>query len=196
MKSFTRNMLGAGVASLVALSAAAPAQAQYYPYSRGGFDIGSIVRGIGTAVAVGAIAKAVTGRGYGNYGYGNGAYGNGNYGYGNGAYGNRDYGYDRGYGNGNYGYGDRGYGYGAQGNSDYAVNACASQAQRYGRVSISDVERRGSRSLRVRGVIDAAGYNNGGYNDGGYDNYGARSFSCSVRDDGRITDFDVGRSRY
>lgn len=188
MKNFKRNTLGFGVASLLALGAAAPAQAQYYPQSRGGFDVGSIVRGIGTAVAVGAIANAVRGRG--NYGYGNG-----NYGYGNGAYGNGNYGYDRGYGNGNYGYergyGNTGYGYGAQGNADYAVNACASEAQRYGRVSIGDVERRGSRSLRVRGVIESAGYN-----DGGYDNYGGRSFSCSVRADGRITDFDVGRSRY
>lgn len=191
MKSIIKNTLGAGVATLMALGAAAPAQAQYYPYpqSRGGLDVGGIVRGIGTAEAVGAIMDAVRGRGYGNRNYG---YGNRDYGYGNGGYGNGDYGYERGdYGNGSYGYGDRSYGYGVQGIEHHAVNACASQAQRYGRVSISDVERRGNRSLRVRGVIDA-----GGYNNGGYDNYGGRSFSCSVRDDGRITDFDVGRSRY
>lgn len=200
MKSLIKNSLGAGVAMLLVLGAAAPAQAQYYPYpqSRGGLDVGTIVRGIGTAVAVGAIVDAVQGRGYGNrnYGYGNRnygyGYGNRDYGYGNGAYGHGNYGYERGgYGNGSYGYGDRGYGYGVQGNADHAVNACASQAQRYGRVSISDVERRGSRSLRVRGVIDA-----GGYNNGGYDNYAGRSFSCNVRVDGRITDFDFGRSRY
>lgn len=191
MKSFIKATLVAGVAGVVSLSAAAPAQAQYYPYPQSrssGIDMGQIVRGIGTAVAVGAIANAVRGRssgGYGGYGvYGNGGYGNGGYGvYGNGGYG---------------GYGNQGYGYGNQNMESYAVDACASQASRYGRVSVSDVDRRSSRTLRVRGVIDAAGYNNGGYG-GGYGNYGnyeRRSFSCSVRTDGRITDFDLGRSRY
>lgn len=193
MKSFTKVTLIAGVAGLVTLSAAAPAQAQYYPYPESrssGIDVGQIVRGIGTAVAVGAIANAVRGRS-------NGGYSNGGYGvYGNGGYGNGGYG--GGYGNQGYGYGNQGYGYSNQNVEGYAVNACASQASRYGRVSVSDVDRRGSRTLRVRGVIDAAGYNNGGYG-GGYGNYGnyeRRSFSCSVRTDGRITDFDLGRSRY
>lgn len=195
MKAFMKTTLGLGAAGLVSFGLAAPANAQYYPYpqSRGsGIDVGQIVRGIGTAVAVGAIANAVRGRG--NGGYSNGGYGvYGNGGYGNGGYGNGGYG---GYGNG--GYGNQGYGYGNQNMESYAVDACASQASRYGRVSVSDVERRGSRTLRVRGVIDAAGYNNGGYG-GGYGNYGnyeRRSFSCSVRTDGRITDFDLGRSRY
>jgi len=30
---------------------------------------------------------------------------------------------------------------------------------------------------------------------GGYDNYGGRSFLCSVRADGRVTNLDFGRSR-
>ena len=74
-------------------------------------------------------------------------------------------------------YGD---GYGDRYRDDYrnAVNACASEAQRYGRggqVNVTEVERRGYDSYRVRGVIDA-GYNNygsyGSYgrNDSRYDN--------------------------
>ena len=54
-----------------------------------------------------------------------------------------------------------------------AVNACGYEAERYGRggqVSITDIERRGSDSYRVRGFIDA-GYANQGYGryDRGYD---------------------------
>ena len=73
---------------------------------------------------------------------------------------------------GRYGYGNR-----DRYQNDYrnAVNACASEAQRYGRggqVNITDVERQGYDSYRVRGVIDAS-YNEGRY--GRYDNrYGSR----------------------
>ena len=63
-----------------------------------------------------------------------------------------------------------------------AVDACTRQAQRYGRVSITEVERRSERTYRVRGIAEA------GYND-------RRSFKCDVRDDGRITDFDTNRIR-
>lgn len=90
------------------------------------------------------------------------------------------------------GYGYGGYGYGEQA----AVDACAYQAQRYGRVSVTDVDRRGSRSYRVRGVVDAS--NNYGYNRGyeRYDNYRERrAFQCTAREDGRITDFDTDRYR-
>ena len=59
--------------------------------------------------------------------------------------------------------------------NDYqaAVNACAHEAERYGRgsqVSVTDVDRRGYDNYRVRGVIDA-GYGNDGYGryDRGYD---------------------------
>ena len=67
-----------------------------------------------------------------------------------------------------YGYGNR-----DRYRDDYrsAVNACTNEAQRYGQggqVNITDIERRGSDSYRVRGVIDA-GYNtygrNGRYED-------------------------------
>ena len=57
-----------------------------------------------------------------------------------------------------------------------AVNACGYEAERYGqggRVSITEVERRGSESYRVRGVIDAGYNNNQRY--GSYDRYGRRA---------------------
>ena len=67
-----------------------------------------------------------------------------------------------------------GYGYRDRYRDDYrnAVNSCGYEAERAGRgrVSITDVDRRGSSSYRVRGVIDAGyGYDNRGY---GYDNRG------------------------
>ena len=77
--------------------------------------------------------------------------------------------------------GTRGGGYEREGER-YAVDACAREAQRYGRVSITQVDRRDNRSYRVRGVIE------GNYNE-------RRAFECDVRDDGRITDFDTSRIR-
>ncbi|HEX8214750.1 MAG TPA: hypothetical protein VF582_04670 [Allosphingosinicella sp.] len=196
MNVFSKSLVGAGAAALVTLTAAAPAQAQYYPYpeQRRGVDLGAIARGVATAGAVAAVVGAITnatrGATYGNGTYGNGTYGNGTYG--NGTYGNGTY------GNGGYGYPNQGagYGYGNQSFEQAAVNACASQAQRYGRVSVDNVELRSRSTVRVRGMIEA----NAGYNAGGYGNYGAgverRTFDCSFRSDGRITDFDTGKIRY
>ena len=154
----------------------------------------------------------------------------------------RDYGYDRGIGigdvitgvavlggisaianaigrdGGRYGYGSR-YRY----RDDYrnAVNSCGYEAERAGRgrVSVTDVDRRGSYSYQVRGVIDSGygGYDRGygsydrgygsydrgygsydrGYGgyDRGYDRYGYNNrmdrvaFTCTARSDGRITGF-------
>ena len=67
---------------------------------------------------------------------------------------------------------------GGQSFQDAAVEACAREAQRYGSVSISDVRSQSSSTLRVSGVI-------------GTSNYDRRSFGCSFREDGRITDFDI-----
>ena len=199
MKAFSKTLVGAGAAALVALTAAAPAQAQYYPYpdQRRGADLGAIARGVATAGAVaaviGAITNATRGGGYGGvYERGNGGYGNGTYG--NGTYGNGTYGNGT-YGNGGYGYPSQsGYGYGNQNFERAAVDACGSQAQRYGRASIDNVEMRSRDTLRVRGMIEA---NAGGY--GGYGSYGnsieRRTFTCSFRSDGRITDFDTPRVR-
>lgn len=70
--------------------------------------------------------------------------------------------------------------YGSRYRDDYrnAVNSCAYQAERAGRgrVNITDVDRRGNYSYRVRGTIDGGyGYGNRGYDNryGGYnDRYG------------------------
>jgi hypothetical protein len=91
----------------------------------------------------------------------------------------------------------------------YAVNACAYQAQRYargGRISVTDVDRRGRNSYRVRGVIDAGYSDFGRY--GSYDRYNRydrydrynRSaqrvqFACTARADGRVTEFAIN-NRY
>ena len=95
-----------------------------------------------------------------------------------------------------------------------AVNACGYQAERYGqggRISVTDVERRGSNSYRVRGVIDAGYANYGSYGryDARYDRYGRDdrygrndrygrydqriAFACTARSNGRVTDFDIDR---
>jgi hypothetical protein len=119
-----------------------------------------------------------------------------------------------------YGYGNR-YRY----RDDYrnAVNACGYEAQRYGRgrVSITDIDRRGN-GYRVRGVIDGQGGFGGGYGGqggyGGYDGYGRNdrydrndrysrydrydrydarvAFTCKTDSYGRVRDFDVNRYRY
>ena len=87
--------------------------------------------------------------------------------------------------------------------NDYrsAVNTCGYQAERYargGRVSVTDVDRRGN-GYRVRGVVDSGGgYDrygrNYGYGYDRYDRYDARvAFSCDTDRYGRIRDFDVNR---
>ena len=89
--------------------------------------------------------------------------------------------------------------------NDYrsAVNTCGYQAERYargGRVSVTDVDRRGN-GYRVRGVVDSGGgYDRYGRNDrygygyDRYDRYDARvAFTCSTDRYGRIRDFDVNR---
>ena len=96
-----------------------------------------------------------------------------------------------------YGYNNR---YRYQNDYRTAVNACAYQAERYargGRVSVTDVDRRGRNSYRVRGVVDAGFGGYGGYGYDRYDRYNQRIvFECDARANGRITDFDVDRRRY
>jgi hypothetical protein len=161
------------------------------------------------SAAVGAIANAARGAagGYGypqgGYGYPQGGYGYPQTGYPTTGYPQGGYGYPTtgypaaGYPAGGYGYpAAQGYGYGNQNFQQAAVNACATQAQRYGRVSVDNVELRSRSTMRVRGMIEA----NAGYNAGGFGNYGTalerRTFTCSVRSDGRITDFDTDKIRY
>jgi hypothetical protein len=96
------------------------------------------------------------------------------------------------------------YGYGGQyGSRDsYAINACGAEASRYGRVSIGDVRPKSRDKMEVRGFVDAqGGYSDRGYgyNDRGYGygrGYERRTFTCTVRYDGRITKFKTKRLRY
>ena len=81
--------------------------------------------------------------------------------------------------------------------NDYqnAVNACGYEAERYargGRVSVTDIDRRGNDSYRVRGVIDAA-YGNYGYGryDRGYDGRYNRGYD-SRYDRGYDSRYDRG----
>ncbi|HEY0627475.1 MAG TPA: hypothetical protein VGD10_12200 [Allosphingosinicella sp.] len=180
MNKLTKTFLGAGTAALMTVTAAAPANAQIYRNrDRGGIDVGDIVTGVviagAAAAAIGALSRAANGGRYG------GVY-EGGYGYPQGSYG---------YPQGSYGAYGSGYGYGPQA----AVNVCGAEAQRYGqggRVTVTDVDRKGSRSYRVKGVIDA-GYNNGGYYNRGYGYNQRAEFKCTAREDGRITDFDLNR---
>jgi len=94
---------------------------------------------------------------------------------------------NRGYYGGGYGYNyGGGYGGGYNYGPQAAVSACSYQAQRYGRgrVHITDVDQRNARRFRVHGVIDGGGY---------YDGYGRTGFTCTARDDGRVTNFRVRR---
>ena len=81
-------------------------------------------------------------------------------------------------GGGSGGYGQNS-GYGNQSFQNAAVNACGSQASRYGRVSVTNVQQVSSSTLQVYGTVDV---------NGGFDR---RPFVCNFRSDGRITGFDV-----
>ena len=79
------------------------------------------------------------------------------------------YGYPAGYG---------GYGYGnGSGLSQAAASACANYASRYGRVSVRNVQPLDYSHVKVFGYVS------NGYRNEGWD--------CTVRSDGRITDFDL-----
>lgn len=60
-----------------------------------------------------------------------------------------------------------------------AVNACGQQASQYGQVTISNVQQISNDTLRVDGRVGA-------------NTYQQRSWGCSFRADGRITDFRMG----
>lgn len=192
--SVKTNIL-AGAAGLAALVGfATPAAAQYYPGNPG--------YGYGNNNVVGTIVNSIIGYGrypYGNYGYNQ--YGN-QYGsqYGNGY--NQNAAVDQcaravearlsGYQGGYYGYGNTPYG-GRYGNNGYNNGYGGG-----GRVQgITRVDRK-SYGLKVYGVA-SSGYNGyNGYGRQGYGNYGYNagadlSFSCEVRNDGRIRDIDLNR---
>ena len=126
-----------------------------------GIDLGDVITGVAVIGGIAAIASAI-GRDGDRYGYDS-------------RYRNRD-------------------GYSA------AVQACGYEAERHGRgrVSITDVDRRNN-GYRVRGVIDGGGgYDDryGRYDDryGRYDrgdSYDRTAFTCTVRHNGRVTNFRV-----
>lgn len=186
MKTITKLVAGAGTAA--ALASATPAAAQYYDYryDRDQDVVREVVDGV--ARVAGAVAQATRG-GYYDPRYGGPRYGNSGYGYG----------YN-------------------QGNDRFAADACAYEAQRryarrYGGVGVDvrDVQWYRRDRLRVYGTLELADYARSG-NRYGYDNrrygyepygrndrygYGRRiGFTCTVRPDGRVTDFDTNRSYY
>ena len=169
MKTLSKFLAGAATASAAAVLFAAPAAAQTYDYryDRDRDVVEEVIDGV--ARVAGAVAQVTRG------GY-----------------------YDPRYGNDRYGYN--------RGGERYAADACAYEAQRryarrYGRVGVDirDVQYYRSNRLRVYGTLETGGYEYGRYdrNDryGRYDNrYGGRlAFTCTVRTDGRVTDFDTDR---
>ena len=61
-----------------------------------------------------------------------------------------------------------------------AIRICAPRVERYGRMRVDDVRPYGRRSIRVYGLVD------GGWGRGYGDRYRMRSFTCTVRNDGRV----------
>jgi hypothetical protein len=178
MKALIR--LAAGAATAVVLAAAAPASAQTYDYryDRDRDVVDEVVDGI--ARVAGAVAQVSRG------------------GYYDPRYGSR---YDPRYGQ-RYGYG--------QGGERYAADACAYEAQRrYARryggvgVDIRDVQWSRRDRMRVYGTLEVGDYGRYG-NYGRYDRYGRNAqfgryqrrigFTCTVRTNGRVTDFDTHRT--
>ena len=173
MNRFSKTMIGAGAAALMTVTAGSPAQAQWGYDRDDGIDMGDIVQGVviagAAAAAIAALSNALGGDRYGGSVY-EGRYP---------------------YPAGGYGYPQSGYGYGYNYGPQAAVNVCGSYAQRYGyggRVTVTDIDRKGSSSYRVKGVIDAA--YNGGY---GYGYRDPMEFKCTARNHGRVTDFDLDR---
>jgi hypothetical protein len=134
---------------------------------RGGIDTGDVIAGVAIIGGIAAISAALSRDRYDYDGYGRG-----------------------------YNYRDR-----YRGGYSQAVNSCAYQAERYGRghgqVRIVDVDRRSGDRFRVRGVVES-GYGYDGYGRG-YDRYdrgGSRTFTCTARGNGRISDFRFSGNRW
>jgi hypothetical protein len=172
-----KYLAGAATAAALTVSAASPAQAQYWDRRDRGIDAGDIATGVAVLGGIAALIATFDGRG----GYGVPAYSQG-------------YNYNRGYGYATPGYapgyGTRGFGYNSygHGSAQAAVNACGAEAQRLGRnVTITDLDR-DRRGYRVRGRIDVVDYDGRGWNRR-YD-IDREDFTCYAIN-GRIYDFRV-----
>jgi hypothetical protein len=65
----------------------------------------------------------------------------------------------------------------------FPIERCAPHVERYGRMRVDDVRRRGRSSWRVYGTVAGGGLaDSRGWRRG----YGPRAFTCTVRDDGRV----------
>jgi hypothetical protein len=73
----------------------------------------------------------------------------------------------------------------------FAIGRCAPRVERYGAMRVDRVVPYGERSLRVYGTAGASGR----FDRYARSSYGARSFTCTVRDDGRVK-FKTRRLRY
>jgi hypothetical protein len=67
----------------------------------------------------------------------------------------------------------------------FAVERCVPYVERFGRMRVDDVRRRGSNGWRVYGTVNDGGGRQG-YGYGLRRGYGPRAFTCTVRDDGRV----------
>ncbi len=70
-----------------------------------------------------------------------------------------------------------------RGRDRFAVDRCRPYAERYGRMRVDEVRPYKRRSFRVHGTVEGGSYG-GAY--ASRDRYGYRSFTCTVRDDGRV----------
>ena len=66
----------------------------------------------------------------------------------------------------------------------FAIDACRPRLERYGRMRVDDVRPYGRRSFRVYGMTE--GYGGDSYDRYRSSRYAPRSFTCTVRDDGRV----------
>ncbi len=167
MKTVTKFFTGAAAAAMITVGAAAPAEAQYRTERHDRYDRDDGID-VGDIIAGVAILGGIAAIA--------GAF-------------DRD--------RGRYGHDNR-YRY----RDDYraAVNSCGHQAQRYargGNVRITDVDRVSGNRYRVRGEVQARGYDR--YNR--YDRYDRRDrydrynradrFTCYAYSNGRIQDFNM-----
>ncbi|HEU0098162.1 MAG TPA: hypothetical protein VFQ67_05230 [Allosphingosinicella sp.] len=65
----------------------------------------------------------------------------------------------------------------------FAVERCAPHVERFGRMRVDDVRRRGRDSWRVYGTTTGAALGN---STGWHRGYAPRAFTCTVRRDGRV----------